>query len=172
MRRILTIAILALSACIASAQTAAKPTACTGKALSAPGVITKSGHYYLSASFAGSLQIEANNVTVDFCGKTITYSTMPAIYGCNNGSTIFPAGTQKCTSIGSFNSVHLTNSQFPTGGIVQAATSPAGIPAVFFGTENSWGPIPTGGTIDHLTIAVSQPAAQAIRLTYAGRDGT
>jgi hypothetical protein len=51
---------------------------------------------------------------------------------------------------------------------VQATSSPAGIPAIFFGTENSWGSVPTGGTIDHLTIAVSQPAAQAIRLPYAG----
>jgi hypothetical protein len=169
MGKIITIAMLTLSACVASAQAPSTPTACTGKALSAPGAVTKSGSYYLSASIAESLQIEASNVTVDLCGQTITYSAMPAIYGCTNGGTIFPALTQKCTGNGSFNGVHLTNSRFPTGGIVQAASSPAGIPAIFFGTENSWGPIPTGGgTIDHLTIAVSQPAAQAIRLPYAG----
>jgi hypothetical protein len=142
--------------------------ACTGKALAAAGSISRGGRYYLSGTIAGSFRIEARNVTIDLCGQTITYTTMPAFYGCNNGGTILAALTQKCTDRGSYGGVHLTNSRFPAGGIVQAATSPAGIPAIFFGTENSWGPVPAPGTIDHLTIAISQPAAQAIRLPYSG----
>ncbi|MES2221759.1 MAG: hypothetical protein V4587_12435, partial [Acidobacteriota bacterium] len=144
------------------------PAPCKGKAISSAAAITKSGSYYLSAPIAGSIPIEASGVTVDLCGQTVTYSTMPAFYGCISGGKILPALTQTCANPGSYGGVHLTNSQFPAGGIVQAATSSAGIPAVLFGDENQWGAPQAPGTIDHLTIAVSQPAAQAIRLPYPG----
>ncbi|MGC2638716.1 MAG: IPT/TIG domain-containing protein [Acidobacteriaceae bacterium] len=136
----------------------------TGTALAKCQAINKTGSYYLANDVTCTTQgfaLNANNVTLNLNGKTITYgasgSVVPAISICDNWYNQLPASS--CQGTGHHQSPAITN-----GKIVQAANSAGFTPAIWVGQGTNV----TAGTISDLTITVETTGSRAIYGDYPG----
>ncbi|MGC1784335.1 MAG: hypothetical protein WA708_17565 [Acidobacteriaceae bacterium] len=115
----------------------------TGTALTACGDLTKTGTYYLAndvSSTEGCFGIDANGITLNLNGHTITYDTggavnAPAIEGHDCWSTVNPVITGPCSSAHGGLEVY-------GGAIVQAVSASTFSPVFEFGQSNSISPAP------------------------------